>query len=59
MGDFPGDPSSPLIAGSNPAVCSIEHIASGLVFAGNGIRNGVRKHAGTFFHFVQLLSQKQ
>lgn len=59
MGKFLEDRSSPLIAGSNPAVCSLEHIASGLVSAGNGIGNGVRKHAGTFFYFVQLLSQKQ
>ncbi len=60
MGEFPGeDLSSSIIAGSTPAVCSLEHIASCLVAAGNGIRNGVRKHAGTFCHFVQLLSQKQ
>ena len=42
---LPVGPWGPFIAGSNPAVCFFEHIASGLVTAGNGTDDVVRKHA--------------
>ena len=44
---LPVGPWGPFIAGSNFAVCFFEHIASGLVTAGNGKDDGVRKHART------------
>ena len=44
---LPVGPWGPFIAGSNPAVCFFEHIASGLVTVGNGTDDGVRKHTRT------------
>ena len=59
MGEFPGeDLSSPIIAGSNPAVCSLEHITSGLVAAGNGIRKRCAKARRNVLSFCAIAQPK-
>ena len=55
---LPVGPWGPFIAGSNPAVCFFEHIASGMVTAGNGTDDGVRKHARTLFNNRNCSAEK-